>query len=97
MLKGLQPTHSDITALSSNERQLYDRLVQVANLNKSVAHNGDKTVLDLKHRLKMIEAEISIGNNNPMLKKEMYAVLHALKNFKVITQSQINSYLKQFS
>lgn len=97
MLKGLQPSHSDITSLSSSERQLYDRLVQVANLNKSVAHNGDKTIAELKQRLKMIEAEISIGNNSPLLKKELYAVLHSLKNFKVITQSQINSYLKQFS
>lgn len=96
MIKGLQPSHSDVTALSSSERQLYDRLIQVANLNKSVAHQGDKTIGDLKQRLKMIEGEISIGNNNPMLKKELYAVLHSLKNFKVITQSQINNYMKQF-
>jgi hypothetical protein len=96
MIKGLQPSHSDITSLSSAERQLYDRLIQVANLNKAVAHQGDKTISDLKHRLKMIEGEISIGNNNPMLKKELYSVLHSLKNFKVITQSQINNYMKQF-
>lgn len=97
MLKGLQPSHSDITSLSNSERQLYDRLIQVANLNKTVAHQGDKTISDLKHRLKMIEGEISMGNNNPMLKKELYAVLHSLKNFKVITQSQINNYMKQFA
>jgi len=96
MIKGLQPSHSDITSLSSTERQLYDRLIQVANLNKAVAHQGDKTISDLKHRLKMIEGEISMGNNNPMLKKELYSVLHSLKNFKVITQSQINNYMKQF-
>jgi hypothetical protein len=97
MIKGLQPSHSDVSSLSASERQLYDRLVQVANLNKSVAHQGDKTISDLKHRLKLIEGEISIGNNNPMLKKELYSVLHSLKNFKVITQSQITNYMKQFS
>jgi hypothetical protein len=96
MVQGLKPTHSDISALSANERQVYDRLIQVANLNKAVANHGDKTIADLKHRLKMIEAEIEIGNNNPMLKKELYGILHALKNFKVITQSQIDKYIKQF-
>ncbi len=96
MVQGLKPTHSDISALSANERQVYDRLIQVANLNKAVANHGDKTITDLKHRLKMIESEIEIGNNNPMLKKELYGILHALKNFKVITQSQIDKYIKQF-
>lgn len=96
MLKGLKPTHSDIMALPQNERIIYDRLIKVSNLSKEFTNQGEKTVADLKNRLKMIEAEMEIGNNNPLLKKEMYGVLHALKNFKVVTQSQINEYLKQF-
>jgi hypothetical protein len=96
MLHGLQPTHADLNHMSSGERQLYDRLVQVANLNKEVPHHGDKTIQDLKKRLKLIEGEIEIGNNNPMLVKEIYSILHSLKDFKVITQGQIDKYMKQF-
>ena len=95
MINGLHPTHSDITALSSPERQIYDRLIMIANLNKMHPHNSEKTISELKKRLKLVEAEIEIGNTNPMLKKEIYGILHSLKNFKVITQNHINDYMKQ--
>jgi hypothetical protein len=96
MLKGLHPTHGDLNHLPIHERQLYDRLIQVANLNKSMPHQGDRTVQELKKRLKLIEGEISIGNDNPMLVKEIYSILHTLKDFKSITQSQIDKYMSQF-
>ena len=96
MVNGIHPTHGDLNHLSSIERQLYDRLIQVSNLNKSVPHHGDKTVQELKKRLKLIEGEINIGNDNPMLIKEVYSILHSLKDFKVLTQNQINDYMKQF-
>ena len=96
MLKGLHPTHSDLNHLPIHERQLYDRLIQVANLNKSMPHQGDRTIQELKKRLKLIEGEIEIGNNNPMLVKEIYSILHSLKDFKSITQSQIDKYMAQF-
>ena len=67
----------------------------IANLNKMHPHNSEKTISELKKRLKLVEAEIEIGNTNPMLKKEIYGILHSLKNFKVITQNQINDYMKQ--
>jgi hypothetical protein len=95
MLNGLEPTHTDLNQLSNPERQLYDRLIQLAHLNKNMPNHGDKTVAELKKRLKLVEAEIQIGNDNPMLVKEIYGLLHSLKDFKVITQGQINSYMKQ--
>lgn len=93
LLEGIYPTVEDINRLPTLERQLYDRLITLANLNKTVPHSKDKTIADLKKRLKLIEAEIEIGNNNPMLKKEMYEILHSLKDFKVLTQGQISKYL----
>jgi hypothetical protein len=95
MLNGLEPTHTDLNQLSNPERQLYDRLIQLAHLNKNMPNHGDKTIAELKKRLKLVEAEIQIGNDNPMLVKEIYGILHSLKDFKVITQGQINSYMKQ--
>ena len=95
MLKGLHPTHSDLDSLKSGERQVYDRLITLAKLNKEMVHQKDNTLKDLKKRLKLLEAEIEIGNNSPLIKKEIYGILHALKDFKSITQSQINKYLEQ--
>jgi hypothetical protein len=95
MLNGLEPTHTDLNQLSNPERQLYDRLIQLAHLNKNMPNHGDKTIAELKKRLKLVESEIQIGNDNPMLVKEIYGILHSLKDFKVLTQGQINSYMKQ--
>jgi hypothetical protein len=95
MCEGKHPTHNEINALSSTEKLLYDRLITLAGLNKIVAHNGEKTITELKKRLKLLEGEINIGNNNPEIKKEIYYILHTLKDFKSITPSQIKSYLQQ--
>lgn len=95
MMKGINPTHSDLETLKTGERQVYDRLIILAHLNKNVVHQKDNTVKDLKKRLKLLESEIEIGNNSPLIKKEIYGILHALKNFKVITKTQVDNYLKQ--
>ncbi len=95
MMRGINPTHSDLESLKAGEREIYDRLITLAHLNKQVVHQKDNTVKDLKKRLKMLESEIEIGNNSPLIKKEIYGILHSLKDFKVITQSQINKYLSQ--
>ena len=97
MMKGLNPTHSDLDSLKTGERQVYDRLINLAHLNKNVVHQKDNTVKELKKRLKLLEAEIEIGNNSPLIKKEIYGILHSLREFKVITQSQIDKYLKNIS
>jgi hypothetical protein len=95
MMKGIYPTHSDLDSLKTGERQVYDRLITLAHLNKNVVHQKDNTVKDLKKRLKLLEGEIEIGNNSPLIKKEIYAILHTLKDFKVITEPQIKKYLQQ--
>lgn len=96
MMRGVQPTHSDLGLLKTGEREVYDRLITLAHLNKNVVHQRDNTVNELKKRLKLLESEIEIGNNSPLIKKEIYGILHSLKDFKVITTSQINKYMKQF-
>ena len=95
MMKGINPTNSDLNMLKTGERQVYDRLITLAHLNKEIPHQKDSTVKEIKKRLQLLEAEIQIGNNSPIIKKEIYGILHTLKDFKCITQSQINSYLKQ--
>lgn len=96
MVEGIHPTVSEINGLSVAEKQLYDRLIHLAGLNKMIPHTQDKTVTDLKKRMKLIEAEISAGNNSPILLQELYVIVHSLKDFGILSQKDIKQYLSQF-
>ena len=96
LIQGDQPTHTEINALPMIEKQLYDRLIHLAHLNKKLPHTEDKTIHDLKKRMKLIEGEIHAGNNSPLLKKELYVICHALKDFGVLSMGEIKHYLSQF-
>ena len=95
MLKNKLPTHNDLTSLSIMEKQLYDRLIFLAELNKKMVNNQDKTISDLKKRIKLIEGELHAGNNSPLLKKELYTILHTLKDFGHLSKKQITEYLNE--
>jgi len=96
LIEGEHPTHTEINALPIMEKQLYDRLIHLAHLNKKLPHTEDKTIHDLKKRMKLIEGEIHAGNNSPLLKKELYVICHALKDFGVLSMGEIKDYLPQF-
>jgi hypothetical protein len=53
-------------------------------------------VNELKKRLELLEGEISIGNDNPEILKEIINILHHLKDFNVISNKKIKNYLSQF-
>jgi hypothetical protein len=96
LIQGDHPTHTEINALPMIEKQLYDRLIHLAHLNKKLPHTEDKTIHDLKKRMKLIEGEIHAGNNSPLLKKELYVICHALKDFGVLSMTELKDYLSQF-
>ena len=96
LIEGEHPTHTEINALPIMEKQLYDRLIHLAHLNKKLPHTEDKTIHDLKKRMKLIEGEIHAGNNSPLLKKELYIICHSLKDFGVLSMSEMKEYLNQF-
>ena len=52
--------------------------------------------MELKKRLKLLEAEIEIGNNSPQIKQEIKKILIHLHQLNVITKKQIDEHLKQF-
>ena len=96
MIYGHNPTAHDINLLPINEKEIYDRLIYLANLNKLLPHTKDKTIQELKHRMKLIEGELEAGNDNLSLFKELYKIAHTLNQFKVITKKQLTMYLDQF-
>lgn len=96
LLEGVYPTHVEINGLKMNEKELYDRLIHLAGLHKTVAHNSEKTVNELKKRLELLEGEKGAGNNSPLLKKDVKRTLQGLKGFGVITNKDMISHLAQF-
>ena len=96
IIDNIHPTTQEINGLSTQEKQLYDRLIYLAGLNKMMPHTRDKTINDYKKQMKLIEGEISAGNNSPLLLQELYVVVHSLKDFGILSQKDIKSYLAQF-
>jgi len=96
MVEGTYPQLFELNALSINEKQLYDRLIQLAGLNKMIPNTQDKTVSDLKLRMELIEGQLNAGNNSPLLLQELYVIVHSLKDFGVLSQKDIKNYLSQF-
>ena len=97
MVEGIHPTYAEINSLASPERQLYDRLIRIANLNKTVVHQGDKSVAELKKRLSLIEGELEMGNDNYALMQEIHTILNSLHQLKAITKGQKDKYIQQFN
>ena len=96
MVEGTYPQAFELNGLSVNEKQLYDRLIHLAGLNKMIPHTTEKTVTDLKTRMKLIEGQITAGNNSPLLLQELYVIVHSLKDFGVLGNKDIKNYLSQF-
>jgi hypothetical protein len=96
LLQGTHPTHAEITGLPLVEKQLYDRLIHLANLNKMLPNTESKTIEELKRRMKLIEGEINAGNNSPLLVKELYAICHTLKEFGMLSIKELKMYMSQF-
>ena len=96
LMENIHPRHEDINRLSTPERQLYDRIIHLASLQKTVPNAGDKTLNEMKKRLHLLEGEIEIGNNNPDIIKEIKKILSYLKALGAITPKQMNEYIKQF-
>ena len=96
MIRGEKIIKQEIDALQKSEKILYDTLLSLANLHKKAPNNKDSTISALKERMDLIGGEIDAGNDNKALVKEAYNIVHALKNFGVITNKEATKYLSQF-
>ena len=98
MMEKHYPSSHELSLLSSTEEQIFDRLFMIGGINKHLTHNtSDKSISQLKHRLKLIESEIEAGNDNHELKKELNVILHSLKDFGVVEHKQVKQYLQQLN
>jgi len=97
LVEGKIPSQEDISLLSANELHLFNWAIHVCGLKSKTSPASLKyTVNELKNRLKILEGEISVGNNNPEILKEVVNILHHLKDFGIISPKKIKQYLSQF-
>jgi len=85
----------DLESLKSGEKELLDKLLHACELNKFVkTGSGVDTLNKAKEQLALIEGQIQAGNNNPILKKELYDALFKLVHFGAISERQARSHYK---
>jgi hypothetical protein len=96
ILENKLPTLSDINSLSDAEKTIYDRLIHIAEIHKSVINQKEITINRLMNRIKLIEGEIDIGNDNKSLLKELRTDIYTLYNLKEFTKHQLTIYLNQY-
>jgi hypothetical protein len=100
MCKNERPTKETLDSLNSDERQLFDLLLYVSGLSKSIGkgidNKKDTIIEELKQRFKITEAEIQAGNNNPVVKSELKEIVKKLILYNVISQNNGKNYFKHF-
>ena len=97
VLNGQIPSQTELNSLTPNERSIYDAVIFKAQLHTKVPHNADASIDDLKRRLSLLEGEVSAGNSNKDIKKELNSVIRQLIELRAITTQHGRNYLKQFT
>lgn len=95
ILKKENISTSDIANLKIGEKELLDNLLALCELNKKIiTGSGVDSISKIKEQLKLIEGQIEAGNNNPVMKDELYKSLFKLVNFGAISEKQARSHYK---
>jgi hypothetical protein len=76
---------NDLHVLTPTDRQIYDKLMMMSGLHKIHDHTFDESSKNMKARLRLIEGEISAGNDNKDLLKESHQLLNSLARSHVIS------------
>ena len=87
ILDGNNLNKSDLFVLTPPERVIYDKLMKLSGLHKSMVNSVDETLSEMKKRLELISGEIEAGNNNKELLKEAHGILFSMAQMNVITHT----------
>jgi ATP-dependent protease HslVU (ClpYQ) ATPase subunit len=90
-------THNDLKKLNLSEKQMLDNLLYLSGLHKSSDNTLSQTRQAMKHRLELIEGEISAGNTNPELKKELHGLLLKMAHGGLIHYPQAYSHYRNLT
>jgi hypothetical protein len=87
---------SKLSQLSQNEREIFDHLLYIAGLHKQLNGGSTADYNKLKKQLEILEGEISAGNNNIALKKQLFNLLQKMAHYKMISSHGAQQHFKQF-
>ena len=94
VLDGGHLTKSDLSILKPSEKVVYDKLMKLSGLHKTMINSVDETLSEMKKRLELISGEIEAGNNNKELLKEAHGILFSMAQMNVITHASASKYYK---
>jgi hypothetical protein len=97
LLNGKQINHNDLKKIDLYEKQLLDNLLYLSGLHKTIDNTLSHTRQAMKHRLELIEGEISAGNTNPDLKKELHGLLLKMAHGGLISNPQAYSHYRNLT
>lgn len=78
IVDGNRVSKSDLSVLSKKDKMLYDKLMVVSGLHKTVDNSFNESAEEMKQRLRLIEGEVGAGQNNPIVLKEAHQLLHSM-------------------
>jgi ribosomal protein S20 len=85
---------SDLHVLSPNDKHIYDKLMMMSGLHKTHDNTFDESSKEMKARLRLIEGEISAGNDNIALLKEAHQLLHSMARSGIISNYSAGNHYK---
>jgi len=94
IVDGERVTKSDLSVLSQKDKIIYDKLMVVSGLHKTVDNSFNETAEEMKQRLRLIEGEIGSGQNNPLVLREAHSLLHSMHACGMISNKSANRHYK---
>ena len=94
LLEGHHPTHHEISQLDLREKQIYDNLIHLAHLHKTVENDIGHTREAMKKRFELLTGEIQAGNTNRALKTELKELLHQMAHGGMISHPQAYQFIR---
>lgn len=86
----------DVNTLKIGEKELLDNLLALCELNKKIIiGSGSETLKKIKNNLEVIQGEIEGGNNNPIVKDELYKTLFKLVMHGAISEKNARDHYKK--
>lgn len=95
LVKGEGVSEDDVAALDHPEQQLFQRLKHVTAIGGTFKDTSG--INALKDRLKLVEDEISSGNDSSHLLVEAKKILTALARQNIITKAEKDRFYKQLT
>jgi len=94
IVDGNRVSKSDLSVLSKKDKMIYDKLMVVSGLHKTVDNSFNESAEEMKQRLRLIEGEIGAGNDNPLLMKESHQLLHSMHACGMISHKAANQHYR---